>query len=110
MPILKIALSSIIIWLASEFGKKSGKWGGLILSLPLTSLITLIWLWIETHDSAKIASVTKETLIFIVPSLVFFMVLPILIEKGIHFYLSFAVSIVLTLSAYFVFYKWRGEM
>ena len=40
MPILKIAISGIIIWIASELGKKSGKLGGLILSLPLTTLRT----------------------------------------------------------------------
>jgi len=110
MPILKIAISGIIIWLASEFGKKSGKLGGLVLSLPLTSLIALLWLWIETNDPAKIAAVSKETLIFVIPSFVFFITLPLMLEKGIHFYISFAVSIALTLVAYLAFFKLRGEM
>ena len=110
MPILKIAISGIIIWLASELGKKSGKLGGLILSLPLTTLITLIWIWIETKDSLKIASVSKETLIFVIPSFVFFIALPQLLHRGLHFYLSFAISISLTLGAYLAFYRLRGEM
>jgi hypothetical protein len=110
MLILKILTSGIIIGLASEVGKKSGKLGGLILSLPLTTLMTLIWLWIETGNPEKIVSVSKETLIFVIPSFVFFIALPLLMEKGIHFYVSFTISTTLTLAAYLAFYKFRGEM
>ncbi len=109
MALLKIFISGIIIWLATEFGKKSGKLGGLILSLPLTTLIALCWLWYETHDASKISSVAKETLIFVIPSFVFFIALPLLLERELNFYLSFIISIVLTLIAYFAFYKIRGE-
>lgn len=108
MAILKIIVGGSLIWLITELGKRSGKIGGLILSLPLTSLIALFWLWLETHDAGKVSSVAKEGLIFILPSLVFFISLPLLLEKQIHFYLSFALSTLLTLVSYWVFYKMRG--
>lgn len=110
MPILKIAISGIIIWIASELGKKSGKLGGLILSLPLTTLLALLWLWFETKDAEKVSSMTKETLIFVLPSFVFFISLPWLLEKQMGFYFSFAVSTFLTILAYFIFFRLRGEI
>ena len=110
MPILKILIGGILIWLATEFGKRSGKLGGLVLSLPMTSLIALLWLWFETRDVAKVAETAKETLIFVLPSFVFFITLPLMLGKQIQFYVSFSVSIVLTLIAYFIFFKIRGEM
>ncbi len=110
MAIFKILLSGVTIWLVSELGKRSGKLGGLVLSLPLTSLVAFIWIWIETKDANKVSQVSKETLIFIVPSLIFFIALHLLIEKQVSFYVSFAVSITLTLISYFVFFKIRGEI
>ena len=110
MAILKILVSGVMIWLVGEVGKKSGKMGGLILSLPVTSLIALFWLWIETHDASKVSSVSKETLIFIIPSFVFFIALHLFLERQLNFYFSFAASILLTMSAYFAFFKIRGEI
>lgn len=110
MAIVKILLSGFVIWLASELGKRSGKLGGLVLSLPLTSLAAFVWIWIETKDANKVSQVSKETLIFIIPSLIFFIALHLLIQKQINFYLSFTFSILLTLISYFVFFKIRGEI
>jgi len=110
MAIFKILVSGIMIWAVSEVGKKSGKMGGLILSLPVTSLIALSWIWFETHDASKVSAVSKETLIFILPSFVFFIALHLFLERQLNFYLSFATSILLTMGAYFAFFKFRGEI
>ena len=110
MAIIKILLSGVIIWLVTEFGKKSGTIGGLILSLPVTSMIALTWLWFETKDSLQVASVSKETLIFILPSLSFFIVLWLLLDRGFNFYATFIASIFVTVGAYALFFKMRGEL
>ena len=109
MFFIKILISSVIIASVSEVAKKSGKLGGLILSLPLTSLLALLLIWIENKDALKVAQVSSETLIFVLPSLVFFLVLPLCIHQNLNFYLSFAIAIISTLFAYFLFYHFRGE-
>ncbi len=109
VAIVKILMSGVLIWLVTEFGKKSGKLGGLILSLPVTSIIALTWLWFETKDSAKVASVSKETLVFILPSLVFFVLLWLLLERGVNFYVTLASSIVVTALSYALFFNLRGD-
>ena len=108
MPILKILVSGVLIWLSSEIGKRSGKLGGLILSLPLTSIIAISWLWFETKDTTKVSSLATETLVFILPSLVLFFALPVLISRSVPFILAMGISIVITLVAYALFFKLRG--
>ena len=108
MAIAKILVSALIIWIVGEVGKKSGVLGGLILSLPLTSILALSWLWLETRDSNQVATLSLETLIFVVPSFVFFILLWLLISRGMHFYFSFSCAILATLGAYFLFFKLRG--
>ena len=110
MAMIKILLGGMMIWGVSELGKRSGKVGGLVLSLPVTSIFALLYLWFETRDETKVAAVSKETLIFILPSLTFFILLPFLLEKSLNFYLSFALAICLTLVSYFIFYRVRGEI
>jgi len=107
MAILKIVISGIVIWLSSELGKRSGKLGGLVLSLPLSSILAILWLWGETKDTQKIAALSLETLIFIIPSFAFFIVLSLLLQKNTHFYLSFFIAVLVTLGAYFLFFKFR---
>jgi len=48
--IVKILVSSVIIVLVSEVSKKSGYIGGLIASLPLTSMLALFWLCNDTNS------------------------------------------------------------
>ncbi len=106
--LFKLLISSILIVAVSEIGKRSGKLGGLVLSLPISTLIAISWLWWETKDPQKIASLSLETSIFILPSLAFFIVLPVLLHRNVSFYWSMGVSIAVTLFAYAIFYKIRG--
>lgn len=108
MAIIKILISGIVIWIVSEVGKRSGTLGGLILSLPVTSIIALTWLWFETKDSNQVATLSLETVIFILPSFVFFILLWQLLSKGVGFYISFGAAITATLVAYSLFFKYRA--
>jgi hypothetical protein len=110
MAIFKILLGGTLLWLATELGKRSGKMGGLVLSLPITSMIAFLAIWFETKDPMQVANVSKQTLVFILPSFVFFIALPILLQKSVNFYFSFMIATSLTLVSYFTFYKLRGEL
>jgi hypothetical protein len=48
--VTKALLSGAIIAMASEVAKRSPALGAVILSLPLVSLLTFIWLWRDTAD------------------------------------------------------------
>lgn len=105
LAVIKILVSALVIWTVSELGKRSGKVGGLILSLPLTSMIALTWLWLETRDPGKVAAVSTETLIFVLPSLVFFLMLSFLLHRTSSFAISFVGAAVTTVGAYAGFFR-----
>jgi hypothetical protein len=89
--LVKLFLSAGLIVAVSEVAKRSGYLGGLLASLPLVSLLAIGWMWFETHDAAKIADFSRNVFWFVLPSLLFFVLLPWLLPKtGFYFALTMA--------------------
>ena len=97
---IKVFISSAIIVLVSEIAKKDNIIGGLIASIPIVSVLSMIWLYIDTNDIDKVKALANGILWMILPSMSFFIVLPILINCGIKFYLSLTISILTTMVCY----------
>src|SRR5689334_20187294 len=97
---LKTLVSALIIVAVSELAKRSTLIGALIASLPLTSLLAFVWLYRDTHDSARIASLSLDVFWLVIPSLALFLVLAWLIRAGWSFWLSFTAAIAATVLAY----------
>ncbi|MCF8495143.1 MAG: DUF3147 family protein [Alphaproteobacteria bacterium] len=85
-PIFKAALSGVLVSAVSETAKRSPSWGALIASLPLVSILAMIWLWHDTRDAERIASHAEATFWLVLPSLPMFLVLPVLLRAGMPFY------------------------
>lgn len=99
--IFKAVLSGVLIAIISEVARRFPGFGGLIASLPLISLMAIIWLWRDTGgDVAQVASHARATLWYVVPSLPFFLILPALMERGGNFWVSLAVASVITIALY----------
>ena len=97
---IKLFISSAIIVIVSEIAKKDNIIGGLIASIPIVSVLSMIWLYIDTNDIDKVKAPANGILWMIFPSMSFFIVLPILINCGIKFYLSLTISILITMVCY----------
>ena len=100
--VIKCALSGIIIAVVSEVAKRSPSLGALIVSLPLVSLLGILWLWRDTGDAERIASHAESTFWYVLPSLPMFLVLPSMLRAGVGFWPSMGVSVVLTMGLYVV--------
>ncbi|MDH5537654.1 MAG: DUF3147 family protein [Betaproteobacteria bacterium] len=98
----KLILSAAIIVIVSEVAKTSAGLGALIKSLPLVSILAMIWLYVDTHDSTKIAELSIATFWLVLPTLPMFLVLPALLKAGLGFYLSLALSAVVLVACYAV--------
>jgi hypothetical protein len=105
--LIKAALSGVIVAAVSEIARRYPGWGGLVASLPLTTLLAVIWLWRDSHDPEKVAALVGGTLWFILPSLPLFVVLPWLLRSGTAFWLAMAISIAGTLALY-AFWFWAA--
>lgn len=90
--ILKFFISALIIVLVSEIAKRSSGFAALIASLPLTSLLAIIRLHIDGSESTQIAEVYSQIFWLVLPSLVLFLVLPLLLKQGLGFWPSLALS------------------
>ncbi|MES2325875.1 MAG: DUF3147 family protein [Pseudomonadota bacterium] len=98
--IIKAALSGMIVAAVSEIARRYPGWGGLVASLPLTSLLAMIWLWRDTGDPARIAGLSTSIIWFVLASLPLFILLPVLLRSGFGFWVSMAVAVGVTLGAY----------
>ena len=98
--IIKAALSGVIVAAVSEIARRYPGYGGLVASLPLTSLLAMIWLYRESSDPERVAELSVSTIWFIVPSIPLFIALPLLIRSGIGFWLGMALCIAGTLALY----------
>jgi hypothetical protein len=98
---LKIFVTAFIIVLVSEIAKRSSGFAALIASLPLTSLLAIIWLHIDGSESTQIAMLSGQIFWLVLPSLVFFLALPLLLNRGLGFWPSLGLSTTATIVCYF---------
>src|SRR5881398_4070912 len=91
--IIKAALSGVIVAAVSEIARRYPTWGGLVASLPLTSLLAMIWLFRDSKDAERVAELSVSTIWFVLPSLPMFIALPMLIRSGVSFWVSVLAAI-----------------
>jgi hypothetical protein len=101
---IKAAVSGAIVAAVSEIARRYPGWGGLVASLPLTSLLAMVWLWRDSGDSGRVAELSVSTIWFFVPSVPFFIALPLLIRSGVGFWASMALCVVGTLALYAIWF------
>ena len=107
---LKIGLSALILVAIAEVAKRSTFWAAAVASLPLTSLLAFVWLYLDTGDVQKIAALSGSIFWLVLPSLLLFVLLPLLLRSGLGFWFSLAASIAATALAYLGMIKLLGML
>ena len=98
--VIKAAISGVIVAAVSEIARRYPGWGGLVASLPLTSLLAMIWLWRDSGDAERVAELSVSTIWFFIPSVPLFIALPWLLRSGIGFWAAIAIVVAMTLAFY----------
>lgn len=98
--LVKALASAAIIVAVSEVAKRSPGAGALIASLPLVSVLGMIWLWHDTADSERMAAHAAATFWYVLPSLPMFLLIPALLRNGVGFWAALAMGCVLTILLY----------
>jgi len=99
---LKAIISGILIAVASTLAKRYPGFGALIASLPLVSVLGMIWLWHDRPDAENMAAHASATFWYVLPSLPMFLVIPLLLRHGIAFWLALLAGCALTIALYAV--------
>ena len=98
--LIKLFLSAAVIATVTEVAKRNNFAASIIHSLPLTSLLAFIWLYVEKQDEPLIARHAFGTFWFVLPTLPMFLVLPWLLNNSMPFWPALALCIVMTVILY----------
>lgn len=99
--VIKVLVSAVIIAGVSEISKRSTFLGGVLASLPLVSLLSFIWIYVESRSTEKIASLSWSIFWLVIPSLALFVALPLLLQKTrLPFPAALGLSVVIMLACY----------
>jgi uncharacterized membrane protein (GlpM family) len=93
--VTKYLLTAGMVVFISEIAKRSDRLGGFIAALPLMTLLTLTWLYIENQSEEKIANHAYYTFWYVIPTLLMFLLFPYLLPKP-GFWATMGASIVVT--------------
>src|SRR5574337_605084 len=97
---VKVLVTAAVVVAVAELGKRSSFWGALLASLPLTSLLAFIWLYIDSGSTGSVAALSQSIFWLVLASLPLFLVLPFLLRSGVAFWPGFGVTCALTVSVY----------
>ena len=99
--ILKAGISGVLIALASTLARRFPGVGALVASLPLVSVLGMIWLWRERPDGTNMAAHAEATFWYVLPSLPMFLLIPYLLRHGVVFWAALGIGCALTVMLYF---------
>ena len=98
--VIEVVLSALIVAAVSEIAKRSPAFAALVASLPLVSVLGMIWLWRDTRDPVRLAAHSEATFWYVLPSLPMFLLIPALLRGGAPFPLALAAGVALTAALY----------
>ena len=90
---IKALVSGVIVAAASEVARRWPGIGGLIVSLPLVSLLAFIWVWTDTRNGEKGAELAQSAFWFFLPSVPMFLALPAMLRAGVNFWMAFVIAV-----------------
>jgi hypothetical protein len=103
---VKYLITAAVIVIVSELAKKSDKMGALVISLPIASILTMIWIFLEALEVDRIKKLSDHafyTFWYVVPTLPMFLLIPTLLKRGLHFSL---VIFIYCAGTFVLFYLW----
>ena len=100
--IARALLAGAMIAAISEIGRRLPATAAIVASLPLVSVLGMIFLWRQKPDAANMAIHAEATFWYVLPSLPMFLVIPALLRGGVNFWVALVAGCVLTVALYLV--------
>lgn len=90
----KAIVSGLIIASVAQLSPKLPRLGALILSLPLISIVAMLFVWFPNKNLTLISKMSLDTLILVPLGLVFFVPLALSVKMELGFWSAFFLGIV----------------
>ena len=98
--IAKAVLAGVLITGISEIGRRLPSLGALVGSLPLVSVLGMVFLWRARPDAGNMAAFSEATFWYVLPSLPMFLLIAALLRHGLPFWVALVAGCVLTAAIY----------
>ena len=103
--LVKVAVTALVIVLVTKVQWYSDRLSALLIALPFTSLIAMVWMQAEGQPAARIAGHAEGTFWFVLPTLPMFLILPWMLRQGWGFWPSLGLNCLITIGLF-----WAMEM
>ena len=107
--LVKIALTVGLVLAISEIAKRSSFAAAILASIPLVSILAILWLYLDTRDVTRVSDLASSIFWLVLPSLALFISLPLLLRHGVGFFPSMTISITLTVGCYWALLSVLGH-
>jgi len=101
--LIKTLFSAVLIALASQLAKRSLIASSILVSLPLTSILAMVWIYNDTKDIEKVISMSSGIFWAVFPSLLFFLAFPLFLKLGLRFYIALPCASIVMAVAYWLY-------
>ena len=108
--IAKALLAGAMIVAIAEIGKRLPAMAALVASLPLVSILGMLFLWHAKPDAANMAHHSEATFWFVLPSLPMFLLIPVMLRNGVNFWIALGVGCALTVGLYLLIVQFGPKL
>lgn len=98
--LIKAGLPSVIVALVSETAHRSPGRGALLASLPLISILGIVWSSNDTADGAHLAAHSHATFWYVRPSLPMLLLIPALLGRSMSLAAALVAGCLLAVALY----------
>ena len=98
--VARALLAGAMIAAISEIGRRLPATAAVVASLPLVSVLGMIFLWHQRPDAENMAVHSAATFWYVLPSLPMFLAIPALLRAGVNFWVALLAGCVLTVLLY----------
>jgi hypothetical protein len=96
MDVVKLFVSAVVIVVVTKIQLVNDRLSALLIALPLTSLLAMVWMRVEKQSPERLANHAEGTFWFVLPTLPMFLILPWMLRHGWNFWIALAANCLLT--------------
>jgi len=101
--LVKAVISGVLVALIAEISRRNASIAALLAALPIVSVLAILWMYHDTGDVKQIANFSMGVFWYVLPSLIFFVLLPVLLRSAhLPFYVALLISAAATVVAFFI--------
>ena len=102
LDLAKLFLSALVIVVVTKIQLVNDRLSALLIALPITSLVAMIWMHLDNQSSQRLANHAEGTFWFVLPTLPMFLIIPWMLRHHWGFWATLAVNCLITIALFWL--------